>query len=876
MKNIYWLILLAAMVFASCSKYDDGDLRNEMQQLGNRVTALEKWQNEANSNLASLQSIANTLNGRDYITSITDLKDNTGNVIGCTIHFAKGEAKNIYYGKNGTDGKDGADGKDGVDGKDGSTPAIGVKIDSDGIYYWTLNGNWLLDANGKKIQASGNNGTDGNDGVNGKDGITPKLKIESDYWYVSYDNGSTWQQLGKATTSGTTSSTACIFKSVTVSESYITFVLTDGSSFAVPYGDELSISFTGTESAILPLNTTTEIGYEIKSSTKSVDIEVIGSADILAEIVPENDSKLKGKIKITTGDKLNSQSKVVILVTNGSKVIMRSISFEKETLEITDNANRILSMNEEEFTLEFLTNIDYDVIISDDAKSWITSIGNRAITKQTLTFKASENTGNQRSGTITIQGRNSNQKLVYTITQNGANTITLPADNGIMPGAGTLTAEFVSGDPNTALEKMVDNNTATCYEISGKSQFSFTWKGEEKTYVEKIYLHFGDDPNKQPQGAVLYASNDGISWQYIIGIGSSYLTIVDYTFESKLYYQYFKLDITTDNGAETISLAEFHLIPGEEVIFNTFENVVANASSFTASNATPMGNHYENKHVTTDADKVWLSTASNEPALLESASGYTYRSYTVDLYPFGEPVPADVNQHGIGDCSALAVFAEMAYLFPDFIKSIIKDNGNGTYTVNMFDPQGEPVQVTVQSTFLGDDNGIGAVSGKKGEATWASILEKAIMKWNYIYQVNPDISGIGSEHVAPLFTGEGNSFAFYPSSLSISNLKKAVDLSLEENMIVIGGFTTGGLYVGTYQTVTAHAYSFFLSNNSSSLFAMRNPWGWSPGSNGKEDGILDIIDDDIVPPTIDLRIIYPGIAADYAKETLSPYIPPQW
>ena len=63
----------------------------------------------------------------------------------------------------------------------------------------------------------------------------------------------------------------------------------------------------------------------------------------------------------------------------------------------------------------------------------------------------------------------------------------------------------------------------------------------------------------------------------------------------------------------------------------------------------------------------------------------------MDLYPFGEPVPADINQHGIGDCSALAVLAEMAYLFPDFIKSIVSDHGDGTYTVAMYDPQGKPV-----------------------------------------------------------------------------------------------------------------------------------------------------------------------------------------
>lgn len=29
--------------------------------------------------------------------------------------------------------------------------------------------------------------------------VTPQFKIESDYWYVSYDEGWTWTQLGKAT-----------------------------------------------------------------------------------------------------------------------------------------------------------------------------------------------------------------------------------------------------------------------------------------------------------------------------------------------------------------------------------------------------------------------------------------------------------------------------------------------------------------------------------------------------------------------------------------------------------------------------------------------------------------------------------------------------
>ena len=54
MKNMYRILLLVALVLASCSKYDDSSLRNEMQNLENRVNALERWQNEVNSNINSL------------------------------------------------------------------------------------------------------------------------------------------------------------------------------------------------------------------------------------------------------------------------------------------------------------------------------------------------------------------------------------------------------------------------------------------------------------------------------------------------------------------------------------------------------------------------------------------------------------------------------------------------------------------------------------------------------------------------------------------------------------------------------------------------------------------------------------------------------
>ena len=144
--------------------------------------ALQRLCNETNTNLSALQTIVTALQNNDYITSVDPLTEN-GKVVGHTIKFAKSNPIVIYNGK------------DGADGVDGNTPVIGVKKDTDGVYYWTLNGEFIV-VDGQKIKAQG---TDGNNGTDGSDGVTPKLEIREGYWWISYDNGTNWSQLGKAT-----------------------------------------------------------------------------------------------------------------------------------------------------------------------------------------------------------------------------------------------------------------------------------------------------------------------------------------------------------------------------------------------------------------------------------------------------------------------------------------------------------------------------------------------------------------------------------------------------------------------------------------------------------------------------------------------------
>ena len=216
------------LLAVSCSKFDDTPIWDKLNDHENRISALEEMCRKMNTNIEALQAIVEALQKNEYVTSVVPITEG-GVEVGYTIAFSSGKSITIYHGTDGKDGQNGTNGSNGSDGKDGYTPIIGVAMDTDGVYYWTIDGEWLLDDAGNKIPttgkdgqngadgapgqdgsngangAPGSNGQNGADGVDGKpgadgkDGITPQLKIEDGMWYVSYDNGASWVELGRAT-----------------------------------------------------------------------------------------------------------------------------------------------------------------------------------------------------------------------------------------------------------------------------------------------------------------------------------------------------------------------------------------------------------------------------------------------------------------------------------------------------------------------------------------------------------------------------------------------------------------------------------------------------------------------------------------------------
>ena len=248
MKQFRIILPLLLLSWLSACTVDIDGLSGRVDDLEARVEALEELCSQMNTNIGALQTIIDALQSNDYISSIAPIEEGE-DIIGYVINFTKSGPVTLYHGQ------------------DGGTPLIGVRQDTDGQYYWTVDGEWLLDDAGNKIPASAQNGSDG------QDGITPQLKIEADgYWYISYDDGVTWTQLGKATGADGDS----MFSGVTQDEDNVYLTLADGTVVTLPKMKKLDLQFSETDGIACAAGQTVRVAYTLTGGNSETRIASIG------------------------------------------------------------------------------------------------------------------------------------------------------------------------------------------------------------------------------------------------------------------------------------------------------------------------------------------------------------------------------------------------------------------------------------------------------------------------------------------------------------------------------------------------------------------------------------------------------------------------
>ena len=148
MKKELVMSLGLALSCLACSKYDDSALYDRLAKLEQRVGAIEEKVKVANEDIKTLKDLVSASTQGKTITEVKKTDE------GYDLIFSDKQVISIKMGRNGADGH---------------SPKISVAQEN-GMYYWQLDGQWLLDAQGQKVRVSGETGPQGPQGVPGKDG----------------------------------------------------------------------------------------------------------------------------------------------------------------------------------------------------------------------------------------------------------------------------------------------------------------------------------------------------------------------------------------------------------------------------------------------------------------------------------------------------------------------------------------------------------------------------------------------------------------------------------------------------------------------------------------------------------------------------------
>ena len=378
----YLRVLLLFLLVAGCAQpYDDSSIQLELHQLDSRVSQLEELCRQINNNLFSLQRLTESLDARDYVTGFSALKQN-GVEIGYDIRFASGSSIQLYHGK------------------DGHSPVLGIKQYSDGKWYWTLDGTWITDGNGRMMS------------VSGTDGTTPQLKIVDGYWYVSMDNGKTWAMAGQATGDPGTDGDS-FFKSVTETEEAIVLVLSDGTTIQIPKRKKLTINFETGNSVGVLAGETRAIAYTIQNGTTANLVKAFGQNGWSAKVRPSTHEK--GYIDVHAPDEiLGEDAEVIVLVYDGEETtIMKTLSFEEGVIQ-SDVTGLTANGAGQQFSVSVGSNLE---VSAHSSASWVTcrlSPATKTVVDYSLNINVSKNlTENERAATITVSDPTG--KLIHSI-----------------------------------------------------------------------------------------------------------------------------------------------------------------------------------------------------------------------------------------------------------------------------------------------------------------------------------------------------------------------------------------------------------------------------------------------------------------------------
>ncbi|MBI3180560.1 MAG: hypothetical protein HYZ28_00200 [Myxococcales bacterium] len=241
----------------------------------------------------------------------------------------------------------------------------------------------------------------------------------------------------------------------------------------------------------------------------------------------------------------------------------------------------------------------------------------------------------------------------------------------------------------------------------------------------------------------------------------------------------------------------------------------------------------------------------------DGTARFSKTRFTGPLY-IDDPSSADVRQGAIGNCYFPAALAAVAHAHPEKIREMIKDNGDGTYTVafhesNMWGGAGLKHEVTVDGDLFARSWGGPVYGGSLGGSTepdkmelWFPIIEKAYAEWKGGTDRGYDAIGHGGVAGQVMSEVMGRPYNYHSvNDATADRVFERITRGMENQQPMAAGtygkdeaarYTNSGVYAN-------HAYSVLGTEvtDGKRYVLLRNPWGQSePGNDGRNDGFFKL------------------------------------
>ena len=458
MKKIrYILLMVASLYICSCSDYDTTRINEDLADIENTLSELEKKMEVFNNQLTGLNELA----ASSFISNIS--QDAEGNYV-ISYQTGKGDSKTIVIATQ----------EDIV-----TQPIIGIaKDEADGNWYWRAtadNGEsyYWLETAGKRIPVGG---------------IPPTITINSDgYWEI---NGElVTNKDGNALLANDVSN--ILFQKVEIDQETgrALFTLADGTVLDIQFYEVLGIRFEAAPVIAVPdRSKSIKIKYELLGTEQSSAIvDCFTAYNVSVKVEPDIST-----ITVKLDDNAQSGNLIMMVHANGN-TILKPLFFTYGTAEIDQpildsngvNGQVILEGEMTNFDIKVSADIDYEVTVSEDALEWILPVTTRAKIETTYSFTADyyENeTGLARTGIITFANRFYDVSVQVVVKQTpvapaGQGGISNAADllafaNAVNAGAGTSRWQDETGA--VILNNDIDMSEITTWTPIGKVESGHT------------------------------------------------------------------------------------------------------------------------------------------------------------------------------------------------------------------------------------------------------------------------------------------------------------------------------------------------------------------------------------------------------------------